>query len=80
MIGTAITGAFAMLYYNGVEVDRGAQIAIPSGAAMTEFHSSGSFTLFMNGATDYAELYAQASGTSMVADYSRFSGTMVRPI
>ena len=80
MIGTAITGAFAMLYYNGVEVDRGSQIAIPSGAAMTEFHSSGSFTLFMNGATDYAELYAQASGASMVADYSRFSGTMVRPI
>jgi hypothetical protein len=75
---TGITDGFAMIYQNGAEINRGNQLTIGSGAGVTLFSSAGSHIALFNGTTDYVEVYANVTGTSLSATYSRFSGHFIR--
>lgn len=72
--GTSVSVTFAAIYKNGSEVSRN-QITT---AGVTTTAS----IIYMNGSTDYVELYGSVTATSPVFGYSgqlcRFSGALVR--
>lgn len=80
--GTTITGAWAGVYKNGAEAKRGVQINISSGNA-SYIESTGSVLIYLNGTTDYVELWGLCISTSPVvlfgAAYTYFSGCLALP-
>lgn len=75
--GTGITNGYSAMYFNGVESERGDQFV--GSASITTLASRGSLVVFMNGSTDYIEIYANYTGSSLLAGYNRFSGCLLRP-
>jgi uncharacterized membrane protein YfcA len=55
-----ITRVILLFYKNGSEYQRGADLNI-TGATII----SGTSTMYMNGSTDYAEVYAYATGSGI---------------
>ena len=80
--GTTITAAYTTLYKNGAEARRGSQANFSSGNA-SFFLSTGSALVYLNGVSDYVELWGYCSATSpavlLGAAYSFLSGTWIRP-
>jgi len=79
--GNAITGFFVSIYKNGSEVIRGSGFG--GGGTATEAFANVSGLIYMNGSTDYIELYGYitAAGTpTFYASnaYRTFSGSLVR--
>jgi hypothetical protein len=76
--GTSLTQADSRLHKNGVAVSYGSSYA---GSAIDSYYSSGSTLIYMNGTTDYLELFAYAFGTTPSvfggSAYSNFSGALL---
>lgn len=81
VIGGSMTVAFATIYKNGSEFKRGGQISFNSGNASV-FGSAVAALIYLNGSTDYVELYGQGTGTSPYflggQQFTWFSGVLVR--
>lgn len=81
ILGGSMTVALATIYKNGAEFKRGGQISYNSGNASV-FGAPVSALIYLNGSTDYVELYAQGTGTSPYflggQQYVWFSGVLVR--
>jgi hypothetical protein len=77
--GTTITDASAEIRKNGALYCRG---DIYVGPAISSFASTASAVVFMNGTTDYLELFATVAGTSPIvffgSTYTNFSGSLTR--
>jgi hypothetical protein len=77
---SGLTAVGAKLYKNGLPAITGTLCA-PLSA--TEGCATISALVYLNGTTDYIELWGYGTGTTVVfkagADLSHFSGTMVRP-
>ena len=76
--GTVITYNVLIFYKNGSEVARGAL-----GGGTTTYGANGSCLVYLNGSTDYMEMYVQQnSGGNLTLNstsfYVQFSGAMVR--
>ena len=52
-----------LLYKNGVSFKRGLEFSIAAGANMTNFGMTVDALVYMNGTTDYLELYAYSDGS-----------------
>jgi hypothetical protein len=80
--GTTVTAVYAALFKNGAEIKRGVQANFTSGN-VSFFLSGGSALIYLNGTTDYVELWGYCSATSPVvllgAPYSFLSGAWARP-
>ena len=78
--GTNMTQAQARIYKNGSADKLGTPASTP---ALNEIASSVSALVYLNGSTDYVELYSYASGTSPVitgnVGLTYFQGVLVRP-
>lgn len=61
------------------DITQGAFVYNPTAAGATEATSSGSDVVYLNGTTDYTELYARVNGTSPVIQRARLSGSFIRP-
>lgn len=61
--GTTITSAWAGVYKNGTEAKRGLQANLSSGNA-SYIQSTGNALIYLNGTTDYVELWALAIATT----------------
>ena len=74
--GTVSTRLIGVFYKNGSYFKSG------SGAASTEFESTGSALIYCNGSTDYIEIYIYIDGTSPVVyggnNITYFQGVLVR--
>lgn len=70
--GTSATTAYAALYKNGV-LNNYSNYATPVGG---EGVSTGAELVYMNGSTDYLELYASINGTSPIVKYGADRTTM----
>lgn len=67
------------LWKNGAEYSRGAQLN-PSTATIAAIYLNGCDLVYMNGSTDYLELYAYMTGTSPLVGIGSFmAGHLVRP-
>jgi hypothetical protein len=66
-----LSRGYANIYKNGSQIKNGSGIS--SGGAITEFFSTVSCLIYMNGSTDYLEVYAYITGTSPTV-YSSGSG------
>jgi hypothetical protein len=85
--GTSSTQMLAMIYKNGAVYARGADIVFAS-STLSNFAGLVSEIVFMNGSTDYLELYGYASATAPIvfvgastgstAINCRFSASLVR--
>jgi hypothetical protein len=79
--GTSITGAIAVLYKNGSVYTYGQTF---DGLSPTSAQIGVSEVIYMDGSTDYVELYGYITATSPAFGYAaghincRFSGAMVR--
>lgn len=79
MTGTPIFIGFAELYRNGNPYWRGNQLNLTSGTTATVLTGVGSCLVYLNGTTDYVEIFAHAQGTAPLnAGMNRFSGCLVR--
>ncbi len=68
----------AAIYKNGVNVAFGTDVKVSIGGDFV-FSSSVSTLLYMNGSTDYVELYVYAEGAGLSAGQNtRFEGTLLR--
>lgn len=78
--GTNMTQAQAKIYKNGSADKLGTPVSTP---ALNEIGSSVSALVYLNGTTDYVELFGYASGTSPVftgnVGLTYFQGVLVRP-
>jgi hypothetical protein len=75
------TYATVAIYKNGGEAKRGSAVVHPTGSSMG---ANVSTLVYLNGSTDYVELWAYAQGTSLsmtgaAAPYTYFQGCLVRP-
>lgn len=77
--GLDMLSVYAVLFRNGITNTRGGQLNVNAGADCVCFCSSGSVTLYLNGTTDYVELYGYAVGSTLIAETSRLSGCLIRP-
>jgi hypothetical protein len=81
LAGSSITNALVALYKNGSQYLRGAQISLTSGNSNGVIGTV-TTVMYMNGSTDYVELYGYITGTSpnFVAGlaYNSFSGALIR--
>lgn len=81
--GTSLTFAYPMIYKNGSRTRVGNQFTSSSGLNAGNI-LVGSDILYMNGTTDYVELYCLINGTSPAFNYndsgtsSYFSGSLIR--
>lgn len=81
---TGITNVEASIFKNGTETNRGTKIASSSFGAASAQLVSVTDLVYLNGSTDYIELYGSISGTgtltfnSATAPYSKFSACLVR--
>lgn len=77
-----LTQLISALYKNGTEVKRGAQNAQTS-ATIAAISGGGSALVYMNGTTDYAEVFGTVYGTTphflAGAQFCCFSGYLARP-
>jgi hypothetical protein len=75
---SAITRAFTSIWKNGSEFSRG--VDVPAVVNATNVSN----VIYLNGSTDYVELYTFATGTGLAvnfdttAQYTYFSGSLVR--
>jgi len=80
--GITATIALSMLYKNGSAYVRGTQITSPS-YGFNVLQSVGSCIVYMNGSTDYLELFAWITGTDPVISFGAsstfMSGCILRP-
>ena len=80
-VGTSVTAGFASVYKNGSEYKRGAQLNLSSGNASYQAFGV-SALVYLNGSTDYVELWGLVIGTSPAVGYGSaftyFSGNYVR--
>ena len=60
---TTIVDAVLLLYKNGSSFKRGAEFSIASGANVTNFGMTVDALVYMNGTTDYLEVYAYSDGS-----------------
>ena len=79
--GNSIVGFFATIFKNGTEVLRGSGWGI--GGTITEGFSTVSGILYMNGSTDYVEMYGYVAASGSPTFYGNqlyrtFSGSLVR--
>ena len=74
IVTTGVTTILAYIYKNGSVVAYGSR----ADAASLSYTSVVSILLYMNGSTDYVEMYGYSSSTIFAAG-SRFSGFLVRP-
>lgn len=76
---TSITDAAAVLYKNGASIKSPEYV----GAAASSIGVTGSALVYMNGTTDYVEIYTYIAGTSPRAAFGSnltfFSGYLARP-
>lgn len=73
--GTSITAALAGIFVNGVSTYTGGQYG---GPGITSFDSSACAVLFMNGTSDYVEIYTTTTATSPSINFGYFNGSLVR--
>lgn len=80
-VGTSVTAGFASVYKNGSEYKRGAQLNLSYGNASNQDFGV-SALVYLNGSTDYVELWVLVIGTSPAVVYGSaftyFSGNYVR--
>ncbi len=80
--GTNITNAWAALYKNGASFKRSSDFTATASGVST-IGPSGSVLVYMNGSTDYAELFVYCAATSPEVQYLPYvtymSGALVRP-
>ena len=70
--GTSATTVYAALYKNGALINYGNYAAAVAGEGV----STGAELVYMNGSTDYLELYALINGTSPIVKYGADRTTM----
>jgi len=79
--GTSMSAALGVIYKNGLQAKRTSGVFV---AGMTEQYVSGAALIYMNGSTDYVELYAYIAASSNNVIYgggavqSYFQAAMVR--
>jgi hypothetical protein len=82
--GSTLTSATAILYKNGSLYFRGAQANVGAAAVLTDFDSTGSVLVFMNGTTDFVDIRSFSSVSAgapriLGANGGRFTAAFIRP-
>ena len=76
----SISRMLVCIFKNGSDALNGCDLTFPTAVGQVAGATAG--VLYMNGATDYVELYVYAQGTSLVVDYAKqltnMSGAFVR--
>jgi hypothetical protein len=76
MTGSSVTRLFCSVYKNGSEYKRGSDLTV------TGYQPTVSTLVYLNGSTDYIELYCWINGTGLATSSSEreiwFNGAMVR--
>jgi hypothetical protein len=78
MLANTVGTVYSIIYKNGSEWIRG---SLATAIATSYTQSSASSLIYLNGSTDYVELYTWFSATSTVGpqnNYTQFSGSLVR--
>jgi hypothetical protein len=76
--GSTLSWAGIYIYKNGVVADF-APVNFPNTNSATGVNAMNSTFLYLNGTTDYIELYARSSANSAVTSVA-FTGALIRPI
>jgi hypothetical protein len=69
------TTVISSLYRNGLEYQRGSR----TDAANVSINSNFSVVIFLNGSTDYVELYGFVSSGGFNVTFTRMTGSLIRP-